>query len=557
MNLPKLSIDRPVLVTVFFLIITLMGAVSFLQLPVDLMPDVSMPTLTVRTAYTGVGPQEMEELVSIPLERSLASTPGVREITSTSSEGNSSIRLSFEWGTYLDAAANEVRTRIDRTRGQLPEDAETPTIFKFDLNSFPIIFLGVSGDMDPRTLRDFVENQIRYRFERIPGVAQADIWGGLTRKIHVKLKRAQMNGLKIDPSQVVAALRRENLNEAAGQVDEGAFEVLMRTQGEFRSLEQIMNTMVAVRNGGPVYVRDIATIEDSHQEVRNLVRIDRVPGLRMGIQKQSNVNTVEVAKAVQKEVDRIDLEFPNVHVSSIFYSSRFIERSVANVRDSAMYGSILAVLILLLFLRNVRTTMIIAITIPISVIATFGLMFFYGFTLNTVTFGGLALGVGILVDNSIVVLENIFRHRQGGAEKFKAARNGTNEVATAITASTLTTIVVFIPVVFMSGMTGVMFQQLAWVVCFSLFSSLAVALTLIPLLSSRIIRIREPDTKALSYRTVHAMAGGLDRLDQAYARGVDWALRHSLIVIGTTIALFVGSFAINSIHRVRTAARDG
>ena len=250
MNLPKLAIDRPVLVTVFFLIITLMGAVSFLQLPVDLMPDVSMPTLTVRTAYTGVGPQEMEELVSIPLERSLASTPGVREITSTSSEGNSSIRLSFEWGTDLDAAANEVRTRIDRTRGQLPEDAETPTIFKFDLNSFPIIFLGVSGDMDPRTLRDFVENQIRYRFERIPGVAQADIWGGLTRKIHVKLKRAHMNGLKIDPSQVVAALRRENLNEAAGQVDGGAFEVLMRTQGEFRSLEQIMNTMVAVRNGG-------------------------------------------------------------------------------------------------------------------------------------------------------------------------------------------------------------------------------------------------------------------------------------------------------------------
>ncbi len=542
MNLPKLAIRRPVFITVLVLMVVLLGAISFSRLPVDLMPDISLPTLTVRTNYTGVGPREMEELVSMPMERALSSTPGVEEITSSSSEGTSSVRLSFEWGTDLDAAADEVRTRIDRTRGQLPEDAEPPTIFKFDVNAFPILFMGVYSDMNPRDLREFVENQIQYRFERLPGVAQADIWGGLQREIHVNLDRGKMNALRLDPAQVSAALRRENLNEPAGQVIEGDFEVLMRTEGQFHSLEQISNTMVARREGRPVYIRDIATVEDKYQEIRNLVRINGKPGLRVAVRKQSGANTVDVAHAVHREIERINRDFRQVEVVSIYDTSEFIERSVANVRDAAMYGSILAVLVLLLFLRNIRTTLIIGVTIPISVIATFGLMYFYGFTLNTVSFGGLALGVGILVDNSIVVLENIFRHRQGGEGKEEAARKGTDEVATAITASTLTTIVVFLPVVFMTGVSGVMFQQLAWVVSFSLFSSLLVALTLIPLLSSRVIRVREPNKESWSYRFIHGTATLLDRLDESYGRGIAWALRHRLVIVTSTVLVFAGTF---------------
>ncbi|MCH6570682.1 MAG: efflux RND transporter permease subunit, partial [Acidobacteria bacterium] len=541
MNLTNLAIRRPVLITVVFLIITLLGGVSFLRLPVDLMPDVSFPTLTVQTTYGGVGPEEMEELVSIPLERALSATPGIEEITSTSSEGNSRIRLSFAWGTDLDSATDEVRARLDRARGQLPDDADTPTVFKFDVSDFPIIFMGVSGEMGPRELREFTDKQLKYRFERIAGVAQANVWGGLSREIHVNLDRSQMHALRINPNQVITALRRENVNEPVGQVVEGDFEVLMRTQGEYVSLDEIRRTMVTRRGGKPVYISDIAEVEDSHQEIRNLVRVDGRPGLRMGIWKQSGANTVDVAKEVQKEIERANQDFAHIHISSIRDSSKFIESAVANVRNAALYGSILAVFILLLFLRNLRSTLVVAISIPISVIATFGLMYFYGFTLNTVTFGGLALGVGVLVDNAIVVLENIFRHRQDGVERKEAARRGTKEVALAITASTLTTIVVFLPVVFMSGVTGIIFQQLAWVVSFALFSSLLVSLTLVPLLSSRFVRVREPSPHSLLYGLVHRMALGLEALDKSYAQAIRWSLRHPGLIIFATLVVLLSS----------------
>ncbi len=541
MNLPELAIRRPVFITVVFLIVTLLGAISFMQLPVDLMPDVSFPTLSVQVSYAGVGPEEMEELVSIPLERTLASTPGLEEITSTSSEGSSRIRLFFAWGTDLDAATDEVRARLDRVRGGFPENAGTPTVFKFDVSQFPIMFMGVSGEMDPRELREFTDRQLQYRFERIDGVAQADVWGGLSREIHVSLDRSKMHALRISPNQVMAALRRENVNEPVGQVVEGDFEVLMRIQGEYVSLDEIRRTMVTRRGGSPVYIEDIAEVEDSYQEIRNLVRINGKPGLRMGVWKQSGANTVDVAKEVQKEINRINQDFPQIHVNSIIDSSTFIESAVANVRNAALYGSILAVFILVLFLRNFRSTLVVAISIPISVVGAFGLMYFYGFTLNIVTFGGLALGVGVLVDNAIVVLENIFRHRQDGMERKEAARKGTREVALAITASTLTTIVVFLPVVFMSGVAGIMFQQLAWVVSFSLFSSLLVSLTLVPLLSSRFVRVREPNPDSLLYGLVHRMTLGLEALDKAYAKGIGWSLRHPGLIIFATLVVLLSS----------------
>lgn len=549
MNLPDLAIRRPVFITVIFLIATLLGAMSFLQLPVDLMPDVSWPTITVQTTYAGVGPQEMEELITIPMERALSSTPGVTELTSTSSEENSRIRVSMEWGIDLDEATDEIRTRIDRVRGQLPEDASTPTIFKFDASSLPVLFMGVSGNMNSRALREFAETQLQYRFERIPGVAQLDLFGGLDREIHVNLNRSKMHALRISPVQVISALRRENLNEPVGQVVEGDFEVLMRTEGEFVSLDQIRQTMVARRDGQLISVEDIGQVEDSYQEVRSLVRVNGLPGLRMAVRKQSGANTVQVAREVQEEIERVNRDFPQIHVATMFDSSKFIERAVANVRDAALYGSILAVIVLLLFLRNVRSTLVVAISIPISIIATFGLMYFYGFTLNTITFGGLALGVGVLVDNAIVVLENIFRHRQDGEERKEASRRGTKEVALAITASTLTTIVVFLPVVFMSGMSGVIFQQLAWVVSFSLFSSLIVSLTLVPLLASRFVRVREPDAGSWTYGFVHTTSLWLKALDQSYARGIQWSLRHrwlvllsTAVVLGATVLLvpFIG-----------------
>ena len=557
MSLPDLAIRRPVFITVVFLIVTLLGGISFMQLPVDLMPDVSFPTLSVQTTYAGVGPEEMEELVSIPLERALSSTPGVEEITSTSSEGSSQIRLSFSWGTDLDSASDEIRTRLDRVRGLLPEDASAPTVFKFDVSAFPIMFMGVSGDMEPRELREFTDKQLQYRFERIPGVAQASVWGGLEREIHVNLDRAQLHAFRISPAQVMAALRRENVNEPVGKVIEGDFEVLMRTQGEYVSLGEIRRTMVTQRQGQPVYIADIAQVEDSSQEIRNVVRVNGNPGLRMGVWKQSGINTVEVAREVQQEIGRINRDFPDIHISSIIDTSTFIESAVANVRNVALYGSVLAVFILLLFLRNLRSTLVVAISIPISVIAAFGLMYFYGFTLNIITFGGMALGVGVLVDNAIVVLENIYRHRQEGMERKEAARQGTKEVAMAITASTLTTIVVFLPVVFMSGVAGVIFQQLAWVVSFSLFSSLLVSLTLVPVLSSRFVRVREPDPDSWQYGLVHRMALWLEALDKSYARAIGFSLKHRGLIISATPGLVDVQLMAPALHRLGAGATNG
>ncbi|MFH1743423.1 MAG: efflux RND transporter permease subunit, partial [bacterium] len=491
MQISRLAIQRPVTTTMFFIMVVLFGAVSFIRLPIDLLPDITYPAITVRTDYEHVGPEEIEQLITRPIEETVSSVQGVEEIRSTSSEGDSSVRVSFIWGTDLDDAANDIRARVDRIRGRLPEDAESPVIYKFDLSSFPVIYLGVSGRLDPVELRDLVEHQVKYRIERAPGVAAVDIRGGLTREIHVDLDRRKLTALDLSMDAILAAIDAENLNLPAGTVDAGDLDILVRTKGEYETLAQIRNTFVDVRNGVPILLKDIGLVEDSHEEVTQVVRLNGVPGLRMYVNKQSGSNTVQVVDGVLKEVERINQDLPHINVFPMLDTSDYIKRAIANVRNSTLCGATLAIVILFMFLRSLRSTLIIAVAIPISIAATFGLMYFNNFTLNIMTFGGLALGVGMLVDSAIVVLENIFRHVEGGRSSRESAIQGTDEVSTAIFASTLTTLVVFLPVVFVRGISGVTFKQLAAVVAFALFCSLVVALTLIPVLGSRLLRPRD------------------------------------------------------------------
>ena len=488
MQISNAAIRRPVTTAMFFLMVVVFGAVSFIRLPIDLMPDITYPTITVNTAYEHVGPQEIEELITRPIEETVSSVQGVEKIRSVSSEGNSSVRVSFVWGTNLDDAANDIRARVDRIRDRLPEDAESPVIWKFDLSAFPVLFLGVSGRMDPVEMRDLVEHQVKYRMERAPGVAAVDIRGGLRREIHVALDRRKLTAIDLSLGAILASLQSENLNLPAGLVDDGDLEVLIRTKGQYETVGEIRNTVVQVRDGVPILLKDLGTIEDSYEEVTQIVRLDGVPGLRMYVNKQSGSNTVQVVDAVLAEVKRMDEDLPQIRVLPTLDTSDYIKRAISNVRSSAVCGGTLAAVILFLFLHNLRSTLIIGVAIPISIVATFGLMYFSGYTLNIMTFGGLALGVGMLVDNAIVVLENIFRHTEIGRSSRDAAVEGTGEVSTAITASTLTTLVVFLPVVFIRGMAGVTFKQLAAVVSFALFCSLVVALTLIPVLGSRFLR---------------------------------------------------------------------
>lgn len=547
MNLPEFSIHRPVTVLMGCAVCVLLGAIAFIRIPVDLMPDTEFPTISVSTTYEGVAPEEMETLITRPIEETLASAPGVEEITSTSTEGGSFVRVRFAYGANLDEAANELRSRLDRRRGTMPEDADPPTLFKFDVSQFPIMFLTVASDtMDPKQLRHFAEKNLQYRFERAPGVAQARVSGGLRRQIHVNLDLKKLRALDLSVASVVQTLRSENLNRPVGPVKEGWYEVLLRTQGEFKSLEDILHVGVATRGGVPVYLRDVATVEDSHEEVRYLVAVNGQPAVRMFINKQSGSNTVSVSEAVWREVERINRDYPNVRVEKSFDSADFIRSSIGNVQEATVVGGGLAVLVLLLFLGSLSSTLIIGAAIPISVISTFALMYFNGFTLNTVSFGGLALGVGMLVDNAIVVLENIFRHRQEGVEIRQAAIVGSQEVAMPVTASTLTTIAVFVPVLFMGGISAQTFQQLAWVVSFALMCSLVVALTIVPMLSSRFLgaSAARGESKGAIAKVVRSLLEAQERLAERYGNSVAWSLAHRKTVLLTSAALFAGSVAL-------------
>ncbi|HPG84559.1 MAG TPA: efflux RND transporter permease subunit, partial [bacterium] len=430
-------INRPILTSVIFLVIIVLGVVSFSRLSIDLMPEITYPTISVVSDYGNVGPQEMEELITRPLEETLAAVQGVEEITSTSSEGRSVVRCSFAWGTDLDVASNDIRDRLDRALGRLPEDMERPMIRKFDISATPIMFMGVTSDMHPLELRQLVENQVKYRVERVPGVAAVNIWGGLYREIHVDLRADQLKALGLSTNAIINALRSENRTIPAGLFKKGNLEIQIRTQGEYVNLEEIRNTVITTRQGTPIRISDVANVEDSWQEVRSLNRLNGKAGLRMAINKQSGSNTVEVADAVNKEIERINLDLPQIKITPNFDSSVFIKQSINSVANSTLFGGLLAIVILLLFLRNLSSTSIIATAIPISIVATFGLMYFNGFTLNSITFGGLALGIGMLVDNAIVVLENIYRYRENGLKAIEAARKGAGEVSGAIIASTL------------------------------------------------------------------------------------------------------------------------
>jgi HAE1 family hydrophobic/amphiphilic exporter-1 len=544
MNLPDFSIRRPVTTLMACLIAVLLGAIAFVQIPVDLMPEVVFPTLSVSTTYEGVAPEEMENLVTRPLEEAFSAVPGVEEITSRSQEGQSFIRVHFSYGTNLDEAANELRSRLDRRRATLPEDMEPPVIYKFDVSQFPIMFLMVAAsDMGPKELRHFVEKSIQYRLERVPGVAQFTIRGGLRREIHVDLDLKKLRALDLSVARVVEIIRQENLNRPVGPVREGRFEVLLRTQGEFDSLEEIRNVVATTRNGVPIYLRDVATVEDSHEEIRYLTTVDGEPAIRLYVYKQSGANTVKVAEQVWKEVERIHRDYPNIRIRATSDTAEFIKASIRNVQNAAGIGAILAVFVLLFFLRSFASTLIIGIAIPIAVISTFALMYFNGFTLNTVSFGGLALGVGMLVDNSIVVLENIFRHRERGKEPKEAAVHGSKEVATAITASTLTTVAVFLPVLFLTGISAQAFKQLAYVVSFALLCSLVVALTVVPALCSRYLRTADSVEKRHGPSGIlqRYSAGALDRLTDRYSQLLSWALDHRKTVVLFGLLVFAAT----------------
>jgi hydrophobic/amphiphilic exporter-1 (mainly G- bacteria), HAE1 family len=529
-SITEVSIRRPVATAMAFLILIVIGIVSFRTLPVDLLPEIEFTQLTVRVDYPNVGPEEIEQIITDPIENAVSGLPNLERVTSQSEEGRSRVRLEFARGTDIDEAANDLRAALDQLRDELPVEADAPRIFKLDLDRVEVVGLAATSTRDLQELTRILETEIVRRFDQIAGVGAIDIRGGVYREIRVELERDRLKAAGLTALDVQDALARENATLPAGNVKSGFNDLYVRALGEYQSVDQIARTVIRSGAGLPVRVQDVATVHDSHEDVGYLVEMNGVPAITVSVQKQSGANTVAVADAVRREADQINRERDDLQLTVVEDQSQFIRQSIASVRSSALWGSLLAILVLYFYLRNRSSTSIIALSIPISVVAAFGLLYFGGLTLNQMTFGGLALGVGLIVDNSIVVLESIVRKREeGDLQVREAARVGTREVAGAIVASTLTTCVIFLPVVFTRTTSGALFQALALVVVFALVCSLLVALTLVPMLASRYLRVR-----SLAERQRSGWVRSFRRLEGWYTQRLEGALRHRGRVFAAT-----------------------
>lgn len=530
-SLTATSIRRPVATMMVFLILIVLGIVSLRTLPVDLLPEVEFTQLTVRVQYPNVGPREIEQIITEPIENAVSGLPNLERVTSVSEEGSSRVRLDFARGTQIDEAANDLRAALDRLRDEFPVEAEPPEILKLDLDRIEVVSLAATSTHDLERLTHLLEEEVARRFEQIPGVGSIDLRGGIYREIRIDLDRDRLKAAGLTALDVQEAIGRENITLPGGDVKSGTSDLSVRAVGEYQSLEEIALTPVVLRDRFSVRVRDVANVRDGYEDASYLAEINGMPSVSMGIQKQSGANTVDVAAAIRAEAERINEQRDDIHLTVFADQSEFIRQSIAGVRNSALWGSLLAVLVLYAYLRNRAGTAIIAMAIPISVISSFALLYFGGQTLNQMTFGGLALGVGLIVDNSIVVLESIVRKREeGGLGAREAARIGTLEVTGAIVASTLTTCIIFLPVVFTNTTSGALFQSLALVVVFALACSLLVALTIVPMTAARLFRRPGGHERRTASRSIQ-------RLEGWYTRRLEWALEHRFRVFAVTFGL--------------------
>ncbi|NBB74064.1 MAG: MMPL family transporter, partial [Bacteroidetes bacterium] len=512
MKLVHLATRRRVTIAMFTVAVILFGSVALSRLNINLLPDLSHPALTIRTEYDGAAPAEIENLITKPIEEALGVVKNVQTIRSVSRAGQSDVILEFAWGTDMDYASLDVREKIDAL--QLPQDVRRPVILRFDPSLDPIMrfalakrappdetlladaskdaSLGQLADdysLDERNLkviRRFADEEVKRDLESALGVAAVKVSGGLEDEVQVLIDQEKLSQLNLTMQRVAQVLQSENVNLSGGRLEEGVQQYLVRTLNQFQTVEEIGDVIISPEGRAPVYLRDVANVQLGYKERETITRINGTEAVEIAIYKEGDANTVAVAEAVEQRLQQeVNDKLPaDMALTKVYDQSTFISNAVDEVVNAGLIGGVLAIFILYFFLRDVRSTLIIGLSIPVSVIATFNLMYGFDLTLNIMSLGGLALGIGLLVDNSIVVLENIARHREMGKSVLESAREGAGEVGTAVIASTLTTVAVFLPLVFVQGIAGQLFRDQALTVTFSLLASLLVALTLIPMLAS-------------------------------------------------------------------------
>jgi HAE1 family hydrophobic/amphiphilic exporter-1 len=526
------------------MILVVLGSIAFTKLGLDFFPDLEFPTVSVITTYGGASSEDIENTITRPLEQIVGTVNRVKKVNSTTSEGVSLIMIEFEWGTNLDFAAQDVRDQIGLYENYLPEEATDPLVVKFNLSQFPIIFGGITSNMPPSELKNLIEDEVAPRLERIDGVASVQVWAADVREILVDVDKAALESRSLSMDQILMALRMENINLPAGHIVERHTDFLVRTLGEFKTIADIKNTIIgATITGQPIYLKDVAEVKDTLKETRFMARIQGTQGVIYVINKRSGANTVITAKAVNKELAEIQKMLPSdIQFYPWMNQSEMIQMVTRRTGNNALVGGILAIFFIFVFLRNWRPTITIALAIPLSIIATFIALYVAGYTLNLLTIGGLALGVGMLVDNSVVVIENIFRHMEEGEDKKKAAKKGAAEVGMAITASTLTTIAVFFPMIFAQGITGKMTQALALSIAFSLIASLFVALTIVPMVASTLFKANNRSGHSLSVKKPRSREFG--KMRDFYRSWLHKALRRRGWVLLGTLGLLLMSFGL-------------
>ncbi len=542
MSIYASAVKKPVTTILIFVITMVIGLYSLTQLPIDLYPEIELPYLSVYTSYPGASAADIETNITRPLEDALNSVSGLKEISSRSSDNVSVIFMEFEYETNLDEASNDARSSLAFIQSFLPEDAEDPTIFKFNSSQMPIIFYAVTADESYMGLEKILDEKLVNPLNRIDGVGNVGLVGVPGREIYVEVDPRRMEAYNLTIEQIGNILRAENLNMPAGYIEMGKTDYPLRIQGEFTGSDQIADIVVGNFNGSNIFLRDVASVNDTIRETKLVATIDGVQGMTLFVQKMSGANSVKICREVDNEIRKLQKSLPpDIRVEKIMDTSEFIQGSINNLTQTLMYAAIFVVLVVLFFLGRWRATLIVILTIPISLLVAFVYIFITGSSINIISLSSLSIAIGMVVDDAIVVLENITKHIERGARPREAAIYGTNEVWLAVIVTTLTVVAVFLPLTFVKGLTGVLFAQLGWIVSITIIMSTVAAITLTPTLSALLLRVRPVKENASFWTWDGSIYKLLKRLDEFYVKTLKWVLYHKKVVVIGAILLFAAS----------------
>ncbi|MDD5495986.1 MAG: efflux RND transporter permease subunit [Candidatus Omnitrophica bacterium] len=548
MSLPEFGVKRPMTNLMIFCGIIIIAFYSLTRLGIDMMPEIEPPAITVIASYAGANPEDVEIKVTEPLENQLATTPGIEKITSRSMEGTSLITLKFKWGTNLDEASNDIRDRIELAKRYLPDipdEMDNPFIFKFNTANIPILYIGITADQSYSDLYDLIDKRVGDALRQLPGVGTVQLIGGLERQINVWIDRETLEGYGFSILDIGKILKEENVTQPLGSLKSGLTDYLLRLPGEFSSPDEINLVILGKHEGKFIYLKDVARVEDGFKEITTHVRLNKRPGMMMMIQKQTGTNTVEVAEVVKKRLAQLEKALPaDIKMYTIFDTSKDIIVSLNSLKSSVWLAIMLVIFVVWFFLRHFMASMIIALTIPFSLLISFIYLFMSGKTINVISLSSLAIAAGMVVDNAIVVVDNVYRHIERGERVQEAAIFGTSEIFFSIGASTLTTIAVFMPMLFITGVVGIMFGELAMIVVVTLAASLFTASTFTPMLCSKWLKAKGQGVMVQRQGGVikkfhEASERWFSALENFYSKALAWCLSHRKVVIFGFLAAFI------------------